>query len=1203
MMKRLLTLLLVVLSAGIWAQTRPGSLIGVVKEAATGITIPQAQIILKQGETVVKQGLTDFDGNINITPIEPGVYDISAKAFGYAETTQRGVTINPNRPTTVNFSLQEATQQLQEVVITYEKPLIERGKTISGGGVDRETIENIPTRNVGTLVATAPGVSQTDEGQGINVRGARSDANVTFIDGVKVRGSVNLPREAIQSVEVITGGTPAQYGDATGGVTNLTTRGPTPVYFGTVELVSSSFLDAQEYNLAGLTVGGPILKNSQGNPIMSFLVSTEFEYQYEPRPFATTPYRVNEDRLNEMQATPIRPSNVGQGVLNEGNFLRMSDLEEIPARLNVDNRQFRAVGSFNIKTSANTNVVLGGRLIYNRGMNGSFASSLMNWDQNSESIATDWSAYARFTQTFGDGGEDDNSLIKNAFYSIQVDYTRNNRTTWDAVHQDNIFRYGHIGTFETYQQRFYTYTTDDQTGITAWVQQLYQDTAVLFTPSSYNEVRSNYTSSYYRFVEEGRILNNTFNLNNIRQGGGLINGDNPQSIYGLFQAVGTQQAGYALSRNSQFRVTAQTTFQIGGHSLIAGLEFEQRFDRSYSLAANNLWTQMRLLQNQAILQLDLDNPILIYDQNGVFQDTINYNRAYDPGVPRTFDRNIRTELGLDPNGTDYIDIDAYDPDMFSLDMFSADELVNVGGTQYVGYYGYDYLGNIQSGNPTLTDFFTERDANGNLTRPISAFQPLYIAGYIQDQFQFNDIFFNVGVRVDRFDANQPVLRDPYSLYPVRTAGEVAGQFEIPGSIGDDYVVYVNDVSNPTAITGFRDGDQWYDVNGNPLANPKDIADISGGVAQPYVIGATANGRPELSAEGFEDYTPQVTVSPRISFQFPITDEAAFFAHYDVLVQRPSAGFGRFNPFDYLQLDNLNNSGFLGNPNLLPQRTTDYEIGFEQLLTQRSVLRLSAFYKEQRDLIQTVSINEAYPITYVTYGNRDFSTVKGFVIGYEMRRTANVMINANYTLQFADGSGSGPNSGANLARSGQPNLRYILPLDFDQRHQFTASIDYRYKHGDEYTGPVWWDNQVFAGAGLNILARASSGQPYSARNRAFELTDGASGIPLDGQVNGSRQPWIFSIDVTVNKRWRLNNDNSFEVYLSVLNLFNTQNVLNVYAYTGAADDDGWLASPQGQTSVAFRADAQAYADLYNIAMNSPFNYTLPRRIRLGVRYNF
>ena len=72
----------------------------------------------------------------------------------------------------------------------------------------------------------------------------------------------------------------------------------------------------------------------------------------------------------------------------------------------------------------------------------------------------------------------------------------------------------------------------------------------------------------------------------------------------------------------------------------------------------------------------------------------------------------------------------------------------------------------------MNAFLTEKDDNGNYTRNIGAFQPIYVAGYIQDKFAFDDIIFNIGVRVDGYDANQEVLKDPYSIYNVMTAGEV-----------------------------------------------------------------------------------------------------------------------------------------------------------------------------------------------------------------------------------------------------------------------------------------------------------------------------------------------------------------------------------------------------------------------------------------------
>ena len=72
-----------------------------------------------------------------------------------------------------------------------------------------------------------------------------------------------------------------------------------------------------------------------------------------------------------------------------------------------------------------------------------------------------------------------------------------------------------------------------------------------------------------------------------------------------------------------------------------------------------------------------------------------------------------------------------------------------------------------------------------------------MAGYIMDKFAFNDIVFNVGLRVDVFDANQPVLKDPYLFYNSRTVAEAQALKEsdptqyawvdIPESMGSDYV--------------------------------------------------------------------------------------------------------------------------------------------------------------------------------------------------------------------------------------------------------------------------------------------------------------------------------------------------------------------------------------------------------------------------------
>ena len=79
--------------------------------------------------------------------------------------------------------------------------------------------------------------------------------------------------------------------------------------------------------------------------------------------------------------------------------------------------------------------------------------------------------------------------------------------------------------------------------------------------------------------------------------------------------------------------------------------------------------------------------------------------------------------------------------------------------------------------------------------------------------------------------------------------------------------------------------------------------------------------------------------------------------------------------------------------------------------------------------------------------------------------------------------------------------------------------------------------------------------------------------------------------------------AFNVYLQVLNLLNTKNVLNVYKTSGLPTDDGYLSTGVGQQAINAAIDGDAFTYLYTLRMQNPGNYSLPRRIRLGVQINF
>jgi hypothetical protein len=275
------------------------------------------------------------------------------------------------------------------------------------------------------------------------------------------------------------------------------------------------------------------------------------------------------------------------------------------------------------------------------------------------------------------------------------------------------------------------------------------------------------------------------------------------------------------------------------HDLQFGFTYEQQFRRGYGVGATGLWTLMRQYANAQFVGLDSNNYSLKFDQFGNFQDTVTFANKIDPNQQTNFDRNLRNKLIADGELDVYgnpisaqtrIDVNSYAPNKFSLDMFSADELLN-NGNSLVSYNGYDYLGNRVNGKKSVNDFL-----NDPTNRALGAYQPVYMAAWLQDKFAFKDLIVRAGVRFDRFDANQVVLKDPYSLVPIYSVGEVRGGnlkglgSLIPSNIGDDYKVYVDtktpNAANKVNITGYRNGNDWYDKDGNPVTDPSASAPIA-----------------------------------------------------------------------------------------------------------------------------------------------------------------------------------------------------------------------------------------------------------------------------------------------------------------------------------------------------------------------------------------
>lgn len=1231
MLRKILLLISFIVAGTLLSFAQTGSLKVTLFDKANNEPMPFANILLEQNGVKVGANQTNMDGEVVFAALAPGKYDIKATYVGYQTLLKTGVIVSADKVTypKLGMSTSGGVDLTTVVIEEYKAPLVSADVT-SGSTVTRDQFINMAQKNVNTIVAQTAGVFQGDQGGTLSFRGSRGDATAYFVDGVRVIGSIGVSQLGVEQITTITGGIPAQYGDATGGIISISTRGVQPNFFASVQGESSQYLDAFGHNLVGFSMGTPLysVRDSAGHkkPVVGFILSGEYTYKKDPNPSAIGTYKVKDDVLKKLENTPLIESPTGVGVIRAAEFVTLNDLEKIKFRQNVAANGVNLNGKLQFKLSDNTDLSIGGRLGYDNYHSFTYVYALFNPTNNPQVISNDYSFNARLVQRFNtktvSEKEKSTSIISNAVYTLQAEYTKNKQTTQDDSFKDRIFEYGYVGKFDRYRSRTnfqsngnYFSNFQFSNSKQAWVQNSSEgDSLIHFTPFAGNQFGANYTSQVFA------LNNNTIHsFNEIQTDLGLLNGDRPSDIYSLWYNTGRQYGGYNIANNDYFRVYTNFAAKVKDHNIQIGFEYEQRIYRAFNVTPIDLWTLMRNITNNHITQLDTANPIRVTGI-GTF-DYIYYDQKYNASNQSQFSKSLRAKLGMPVNGTNFVNTDGLDPSTYSLDMFSADDLLR-SGSPLVDYYGYDHTGKKLSGNVSFDKFFTEKDANGNFKREQPALQPIYIAGYIQDQFDIKDLKFRLGLRIDRYDANQKVLKDKYSLYETKTVGEVTNLGSHPSTMGSDYVVYTDNVENPTRIVGYRNKDVWYTAQGVEINDPNQLARSAGlSKLSPYLVDPNTT---TISPKAFKDYVPQINLMPRIAFAFPISDLAQFNANYDITTQRPTNGLP--SPSDYLYWSYNVQNPVIQNAALLPQRTTNYEVGFKQVLNERknSALTISAFYKELRNLIQYRSIIQAYPSQYLTFDNIDFATVKGISVSYDLRRTRNVQLSANYTLQFADGTGSNASSGVNLALAGIPNIRSIVPLGYDRRHAINLVLDYRFGVGGEYNGPVWVRHKgedkesimkLLENVGFNLSMRTGSGTPYSRQNKPTQAV--AVGLnqrsTLKGSINGSSLPWSYWLDLKVDKDMKITfrpekdgkaaKIGSLNVYLLLLNMLNTQNVLSVYNYTGNAKDDGYLTSTQGSQDIPQQISPTSFQDLYSVKVNNPSNFSIPRSIRLGFMLNY
>lgn len=1187
---------------------------GKVTDANTGETIISGVVKIFKNGVLVSSAETDIDGNYFASNVQPGTYDIEVEYVGYATQRQTNIIIKAGKTNRVDFKISNDENILKEVqIIDYVVPLIEIDNTTQGSTVTQEKIRSLPTKQINAIAATSAGISSRDGGE-ISIRGSRANETVYYLDGVRVSGNL-IPQSEIEQLQVVTGGIEALYGDVSGGVISLTSRGPSSKYMGSIEAEKS--LDGYGYNLFSANVAGPILKRKDKS-IIGFRFSGQYRNVKDNNPSATGVWRAPSEVIDRLEAAPIY--NIGGTNFPSLELLRTSDLgKPFHTRPNDDVRDIDVTGRLDFRLSEAIDVQVSGNFNDRKDrFTPSAAWSLLNWRNNPYEKSNTYRGNLRFTHKLGrqsikevNEGKTPTSGIKNLFYSLTLGYQKSNSSREDLRHKDTLFNYGYYGITQRTWEPIFDFLD-------------FEDPRFAIDPFQhvgYREVIGEYTLNPYI----NPILGSYNSIDGVNING-ILNDNVNTGWSNLYSNVGQVYNNYTKNDNDQYTLNLATGFDFfpgssdkGRHSIQLGFIYEQSTNRFYDINPTILWQLANGLANQHIRGLDTTMVIDTMTVNGPFGPQVEnvYRTLISPDQDDRFYRSIRELKSTDNNViTDYDFVNVWDvlPSQLRLDMFSAAELVN--RPNLISYAGFDHLGNKLASDVKFEDFFTLKNANGNRSFVVAPQSPIYGAAYIQDKFSYKDIIFRLGMRVDYFDANTKVPRDPYALYEIESAKDYYNRLNLqkPASIGDDYNVYVES-DESEAIKAFRKGDQWYLPNGTAVSGN---SIYQGELVYPSYVGKNQNRvlniqNPDFDVNtAFVDYKPKLNFMPRLAFSFPISEDAGFFAHYDVLYQRPPSN-SYSSPLDYYFFEDISRTNPDGaafdNPNLKPVRTVDYEVGFQKKVSPTAAIKISAYYKEIKDLIQQrVFTNVATPLNqYKMFDNLDFGTVKGFSIALDRRRTNNLELNATYTLQFADGSGSDANSSNGINSRGP--IRNLIPLSYDERHRITTVIDYKFPSGSAYQGVKIGKFGVFENLQITLTNFLVSGQPYTRGAQPSQF--GASGYA--GSINGARLPWNFISDLNLTKRIpvTINKESSKKIninaYCRVQNLFNTRNIVGVYRYSNDAYNDGYLQSSFGQAILTnierSNRDLDAYLDAYSWRLNSPGNFNLPRRLYVGAIMDF
>ena len=454
------------------------------------------------------------------------------------------------------------------------------------------------------------------------------------------------------------------------------------------------------------------------------------------------------------------------------------------------------------------------------------------------------------------------------------------------------------------------------------------------------------------------------------------------------------------------------------------------------------------------------------------------------------------------------------------------------------------------------------------------YHPIEFAAYMQDKMEFNSMVLNVGVRYDLFHPNVDwfTTRDLFNL-----------------SVDPDF---------------------------DPALDPdRDQVDENGRVKYSY---ENVLAKPRMPAEAYH------RVSPRIGVSFPISDRTVLHFNYGHFYQLPP--LDRMFEFNYFRPEYIVKGQIAeeeaaaaegreprhirsldGDPErvvvlsldaLKPEKTVLFEVGIVHNFGDIAVLDMTGFYKDVFDQTmprQGIFDRRVYMydpfrgnitpnVFYVSNFSGDYGDSRGFEITMRTVFSHWYVLNANYSFSRVTQGRATPGT-IRYDEEGVPEYVYDIDVSkrlptettFSRPHILRANLFMRYPEESSTS----FASAVLEGASLSALFSYISG-------RAFTYV--GPDDPPDTRDN-HRLPPIKTLDLRLEKSFRLAGDHSVAVYVNATNVLNTKNLRSF----GDVIFDAEAVKNYVEDGEISREDAAGY----DISWQT---YFAPRQFYFGFRYN-